>query len=71
VRGYIILPFFGSWFRNGSPGMCAKYLSSALLLLLLARFAESQEPTSHPIHHFFFFNGAGDFNWSARQILCQ
>jgi hypothetical protein len=44
--------------------MCAKYLSSALLLLLFARFAESQEPTSHPIHDFFFFSGAGDFNRS-------
>ena len=42
--------------------MRTKYLPFALLLLLFASFVESQEPTSHPIHNFFFFEGPGDFN---------
>lgn len=42
--------------------MCAKYLRFALLLLLFAGFAESQEPATHSIHNFFFFSGSGDFN---------
>jgi hypothetical protein len=42
--------------------MRAKRLSFAMLFLVFACCAECQEATSHPIHHFFFFDGAGDYN---------
>lgn len=42
--------------------MRARYLLFALLLLLVASFAAGQEPASHPLHNFFFFDGPGDFN---------
>lgn len=42
--------------------MCAKYLPFALLLLLSAGFARSQEPSGRLVRHFFFFPGPGDFN---------